>query len=47
MVLIDSGTIHNFVSAALMQAVKATTIYAELMHATLANYLNVLSTKLA
>ena len=35
MLLIESGTMHNFVSAALVQAMKATTIYAEPMYITL------------
>ena len=37
MVLIDSGTMHNFVSAVLAQAVQATTINAEPMCVTLGN----------
>ena len=47
MVLIDYSAINNFVSAALMQAVKATTINAELMCVTLGNKAKVLSTRLA
>ena len=47
MVLIDSGIIHNFVSAVLMQAVKATTINVEPMCLTLGNRFKVFSTKLA
>ena len=45
--LIDSGLTHNFVSAALVQAVKATTINTELMCVTLGNKFKVLSTNLA
>ena len=47
MVLVDSGETHNFVSAALTQAVKATTINTEPMCVTLGNKFKVLSTKLA
>ena len=47
MVLFDSGTMHNFVSAALVQTVKATTINAEPICVTLRNKFKMLSTKLA
>ena len=47
MVLIDSGAMHNFVSAALVQAVQALTINVEPMCVTLGNKFKVLSAKLA
>ena len=47
MVLIDSGTMHNFVSAVLAQEMQATTINAEPMCVTLGNKSKVQSTKLA
>ena len=47
MVLIDSGTMHNFVSAALVQAVQATTINVEPMCVILGKEFKVLSAKLA
>ena len=47
MVLIDSGIMYNFVSAALEQAVQATAINIEPMCKTLGNKFKVLSTKLA
>ena len=47
MVLINSGATHNFVSAALVQAVKATTINAEPICVTLGHRLKVLTTRLA
>ena len=43
MVLIDSGEMQNFVSAALAQAVKATTIYTEPICVTFGNKFKVLS----
>ena len=46
-VLIDSGTIHNFVSAVFMQAVQAMTINIEPMCVTLGNKFKVLIAKLA
>ena len=46
-VLIDSGAMHNFVNAALMQAVQAITINTEPICVTLGNKFKVLSTKLA
>ena len=45
--MIDSGTMKNFVSAALVQAVKAKTINTEAMCVTLGNKFKVLTTKLA
>ena len=47
MVLIDSGAVHNFVSAALAQAVQPTTINVEPMCVTLGNEFKVLNVKLA
>ena len=47
MVLIDSGAMHSYVSAVLMQAVKATTINIEPICVTLGKKPKVLSTKLA
>ena len=47
MVLIDSGEMHNFVSAALVQAVKAISINVEPICVTLGNKYNVISNKLA
>ena len=47
MVLINFGAAHNFMSGALVQAVKITTISAEPMFLTLGNKFKVLSTKLA
>ena len=44
--MIDSGTVHNFVSAVLVKAVKATTINAEPMCVPLGNKIKVFSTKL-
>ena len=46
-VLVNSGAMHNCVSAALVQAVKATTINAKPTCITLGNKFKVLSTKLA
>ena len=46
-VLIDSGAINNFVSAVLMQAVKATTINSEPICVTLGNKFKVFSSRLA
>ena len=46
-VFIDSGAMHNFVSAVLIQAVQATTINTEPMCVTLGNKFKVLSTRLA
>ena len=45
--MIDSGATHNFVSAALVQAVKATTINVEPMCVILGNIFKVLSAILA
>ena len=47
MVLIDLGIMHNFVSDALAQAVKATTINIDQMCVTLQNKFKVLIAKLA
>ena len=47
MVLIDYGAMHNFVSAALMQAVKATTINTEPMCVTHGSKFKVLSARSA
>ena len=45
--MIDSGAKHNFVSVALVQAVKTTTINTEPMCVTFGNKFQVFSTKLA
>ena len=47
MVLIDSGAMHNFVSAVLVQAVQAITINTEPIFGNLGNKYKVLSAKLA
>ena len=47
MVLINSGAMHNFMSAALTQAVQATTINIEPICVILGNKFKVLSPKLA
>ena len=47
MVLVNSGEMHNFVSAVLVQAMQAITINIEKKYMTLGNRFKVLSTKLA
>ena len=47
MVLIDSGAMHNFMSAVFAQAVQATTINVEPICITLGNKFKVISAKLA
>ena len=45
--MIDSGTTHSFVSAALAKAMKATITNTDPMYVTLGNEFNILRTKLA